>query len=289
MVIMTNGTPVRGSVHPQSHLRLVDLSVAVEAGPSEPVPVQIDVVSHEEGADILGRPGGIDRTAFPDGCALSLEHVKLTSHTATHIDAPSHYGPMCEGRPARSIDQLPLDWFFGPGILLTCRGDDATAVSLEEVRRKLDRLSRPMAVGDIVLIDTGAYERWGTPEYFTDFRGVSVEATRFLVESGAKVIGVDSFGFDPPFHRMLDAYAVTGDQSVLWPAHMYGREREYCQIERLSNLRAIGRAEDFHVACFPIKITGAGAGWSRVVAMVPQNPTLPDPHAGMTASEELTP
>jgi kynurenine formamidase len=120
---------------------------------------------------------------------------------------------------------------------------------------------------DIVMLATGADGRWGTPEYFTDFRGVTADATRFLVEQGIRVIGIDSFGFDPPFHRMLEQYRATGDKSALWPAHFYGRERPYCQIERLANLAAIPIKHGFKVACFPVKIRRAGAGWSRVVAI----------------------
>jgi kynurenine formamidase len=108
----------------------------------------------------------------------------------------------------------------------------------------------------------------GTPGYFQRFRGVSGEATAYLVERGVRVIGVDSFGFDAPFLRMLDEYNRTGDQARLWPAHLHGREHEYCHIERLTNLGAIGRPLGFQVSCFPIKLTGGDAGWSRVVAWV---------------------
>ncbi|HYQ63938.1 cyclase family protein [Actinophytocola sp.] len=249
-------------------MRLVDLSLTLEATPSEPVAVEIDFVSHAEGADILGAPIGIGRAEFPDGLGISLEHVRLTSHSGTHIDAPAHYGPRSAGRRARTIDELPLDWFHGPGVLLDCTGDRDKAVTREEVEAQLALVGHALAPGDIVLLDTGAAASWGRPEYFTDFRGVTREATEFLVEAGVRVIGVDSFGFDPPFGRMLAEYRTTGDPAVLWPAHLYGREREYCQIERLTNLAAIGRPVGFRLACFPIKIRAAGAGWSRVVAFV---------------------
>lgn len=55
---------------------------------------------------------------------------------------------------------------------------------------------------------------------------------------------------------------------VLWPAHLYGREQPYCQLEKLANLGALPGAVGFTVACFPIKLAGLGAGWTRVVAIV---------------------
>ena len=249
-------------------MRVVDLSVPVEPSVSEPVPVEIEFVSHAEGADILGKPAGLDRTAFPDGMAISLEHVKLTSHTGTHIDAPAHYGPLCEDKPARTIDQLPLEWFIGPGVLLDLADGSEDVVSVEDIRAALRKIDHELSPGDIVLLNTGASALWGRPEYFTSFRGVSRAATEFLVEAGIKVIGVDSFGFDAPFARMLAAYQAGGGQAALWPAHLYGREREYCQIERLANLDQIGRATGFTVICLPVKVARAGAGWCRAVAVI---------------------
>lgn len=248
-------------------MRLVDLSLTIEPSPSEPVPVEIDYVTHAEGADILGGPIGIGRDEFPGGLGLTLEHVRLTSHSGTHIDAPIHYGPLCEGQPAKTVEQLPLEWFCCPGVLLRCHGDPDKPVAAHEVVAELDRIGHHLTPLEIVLLDTGAAARWGEPEYFTEFRGVTREATELLVDAGIKVIGVDSFGFDPPFHRMLADYQRTKDPSVLWPAHVFGREREYCQIERLTNLTALERPVGFRVVCFPMKIKDGGAGWSRVVAL----------------------
>jgi cyclase len=248
---------------------LIDLSLTLEPSESEPVPVQIDHVDHASGADLLGRPAGIDRTAFPGGLGLSLEHVRLTSHSGTHVDAPAHYGPMSEGARAETIEELPLSWFFQRGVVVDCPGSVSDGpVRRDEIEAELERSGHVLEPLDIVLVRTGADRLWGTPRYFTDFRGVSVAATRFLVEHGVKVIGVDSFGFDPPFHRMLEEFRATGDRGALWPAHVFGRERAYCQIERLANLDRIPAKRGFRVACFPVKIKRAGAGWSRVVAIV---------------------
>lgn len=248
---------------------LVDLSLTLEPTESEPVPVQVDYIDHAAGADILGRPAGIDRSAFPGGLGLSLEHVRLTSHSGTHIDAPAHYGPMSGGAPAQTIEEVPLSWFFQRGVVADCPGDVSDGpVRRDEMEDALARAGHELAPLDIVLVRTGADRHWGTPRYFTDFRGMTPEATRFLIERGVKVIGIDSFGFDPPFHRMLEAFRATGDPGVLWPAHLLGREMPYCQIERLAGIERIPVKSGFMVACFPVKVRGAGAGWSRVVAIV---------------------
>lgn len=248
-------------------MRLYDLSLSVAPNVSEPVPVTIEYVSHETGAGILGAPIGLESAEWPDRIGLSTEMISLTSHSGTHLDAPLHYGPTCDGMSSKSIEEVPLDWLYRPGVLLRCGGNGATgSITRDEVQAELGRIDHEIAPFDIVLIDSGAARLWGQERYFTDFRGVSVEATDWLTSQGVKVIGIDSFGFDPPFHRMLSDYERTQNRAALWPAHVFGRHREYCQIERLVNLEALPAPSGFTLICFPIKIQRAGAGWVRVVA-----------------------
>jgi len=245
--------------------RLIDLSVATRSTPSEATPVVIELLDHRTGATVLG----LGPDDFPGGMAISNETVTLTTHTGTHMDAPLHYGPISGGTPAKSIDQVPLEWCMGRGVRLDVRhvppGDgitvdhliDATAAARCELRH-----------GDIVLLWTGADALWGSADYLTSFPGLTGKGTAFLVEQGIRVIGIDAWGLDRPAATMIGEYQRTGDKEVLWPAHIYGRTNEYLQLEKLANLGALPRATDFTICCFPVSIAGAGAGWTRVVAVV---------------------
>lgn len=249
--------------------RLIDLTVPLESTISEPEPVDIEWIDHRQGAHLLTAGSDIHPDCFPEGLGLSLERIKLTSHSGTHVDAPLHYGPICSGERAKSIDEMPLDWFFGPAIMLDCRHEQAdTTVSKEEIKNQLATQQLTLDAGDIVFINTGADRYWGTAEYFTSFRGMSREATEWLLDQHVRVIGIDSFGFDAPFKKMIQAYTKTKKQDELWPCHMLGRLRQYCQIERLANLTALPRHRKFLVSCFPMKIKGCGAGPARVVAVL---------------------
>ena len=249
-------------------MKIFDLSQPVSRNVGEPVPVQIDLLSHEAGAAVLGASHGLTAADFPDGYAISMETVTLTSHTATHIDAPLHYGPVCQGESAKSVDVLPLDWFFGPGVVLHFDPDPALGpVSEDEMASVLFTLPRQLQPGTIVLCNVGAARFWGQQEYFTDFRGIAPEAIELLLDQGVRVVGTDAFGMDPPFGRMLDAYAASKDKSVLWPAHVLGRRREYCQIERLGGLDRLPAPHGFKMACFPIRLENCGAAWARAVAI----------------------
>ncbi|GAA3292537.1 cyclase family protein [Dactylosporangium vinaceum] len=224
----------------------------------------VEPLDHRTGAVVLGlRPED-----FPDGMAISNESVTLTTHTGTHMDAPLHYGPFSGGEPAKSIDQVPIEWCIGPGVRLDVRhvppGDEIT---VEHLADALDAAGRALQPGDIVLLWTGADGLWGTEDYLTTFPGLGGKGTAYLVEQGVRVIGIDAWGMDRPMAAMVEEYRRTGDNSCLWPAHVYGRTREYLQLEKLANLGSLPGATGFTVCCFPVAVAGAGAGWSRVVAL----------------------
>ncbi|MER6052228.1 cyclase family protein [Streptomyces sp. BHT-5-2] len=245
--------------------RLVDLSVATRDTVSEATPVTVEVLDHEAAAAVLG----LTPEDFPDGMAISNETVTLTTHTGTHMDAPLHYGPFSGGRPAKSIDRVPLEWCFGPGVRLDLRhvpaGEGITVDDLEQALAAARHRLRP---GDLVLLWTGADALWGSARYLTDHPGLTGEGTRFLVERGVRVIGIDAWGLDRPMRSMIEDYRRTGDRGHLWPAHLYGRTREYLQLEKLAHLADLPAATGFTVACFPVAVAGAGAGWTRVVALL---------------------
>ena len=47
------------------------------------------------------------------------------------------------------------------------------------------------------------------------------------------------------------------------------RACDYCHLEKLHNLESLP-PDGYSVACFPHKIRGASAGWTRAVAILPQ-------------------
>lgn len=257
-------------------MRLIDLSSPVDASFVEPDPVVHDVLTPRQGAEHMCAEMrehfgiGLDPDELPDGEFLSLDRISLTTHTGTHVDAPSHYGSKAAygtGVP-RHIDEMPLDWFHRPGMVLDLTDAPAGVVGADRLEKEFARIGRRPRPLDIVLLRTGADARVGTSAYFTDFVGLDGPATHLLLDLGVRVIGTDAFSLDAPFGDIIARYRATGDRAVLWPAHFAGRQREYCQIERLAGLDRLPGPYGFTVSCFPVKITGAGAGWARAVAHV---------------------
>jgi kynurenine formamidase len=205
----------------------------------------------------------------PDGEFLSLEMVYCSVHTGTHVDAPFHFGTACEGKPAKKIADLPLDWFFQDGVVLDLtHKKPAEVITQDDLAAGLKKIGYTLKPKDIVLLHTGADKHFGSKEYQRQFCGVSAEALEWLWGQGIKVIGIDALGFDRPYPAMFKDFLTTKNKAVLWPAHFCGRNKEYAHIERLANLDKLPKPYGFKVACFPVKIKDAGASFARVVAIV---------------------
>jgi kynurenine formamidase len=254
--------------------RFVDLSISIETGlPSDPpmmIP-KVDYIDHILGADSMQEffPG-VKKEQLPGGLGWALEFMTLTTHSGTHLDAPYHYHPtMDKGKPASTIDEIPLEWCFNDGVLLDFRhkgdGERITAKDVENELKRIDYEIKPL---DIVLVQTGAEAFWGKEEYLIRGAGMDRESTLFLTEKGVKVVGIDAWSWDRPLPYLAKEFTETGDPKVIWEAHFAGIEIGYCHMEKMANLSAIGRPHGFTVSCFPIKIKGASAGWVRPVAIV---------------------
>ena len=109
--------------------RLIDLSAPIEPGPEgapEVVRVDVEYTPHEEGAKQIEALFGVGPELLRDREGWAVDTFTLLgTHSSTHVDAPWHYNSTIQGKPAETIDQLPLDWFFRPGFLLDFheRGD----------------------------------------------------------------------------------------------------------------------------------------------------------------------
>jgi len=254
--------------------RFVDLSLSIEAGlPSDPpmmIP-KIDYVTHEMGAEQMKMffPG-VEKKHLPKGLGWAVEEITLYTHSGTHLDAPYHFHPtMDKGQRALTIDEIPLEWCFNDGVVLDFRHKaDGESIGVEDVENELERIKYEIKPLDIVLVWTGADAAWGTQQYLVKGAGMNRESTLFLTEKGVKVVGIDAWSWDRPLPFQAADFKKSGDAKVIWEAHFAGIDIGYCHMEKMANLSAIGRPHGFSVCCFPVKIKGASAGWTRPVAIV---------------------
>lgn len=254
--------------------RFIDISIPLENDvPADPPfqKVRITYKAHAESAgDLAASFPGLTTDQLPDGQGWAVENVAISTHNGTHVDAPWHYhATMDGGARAITIDEVPLDWCFRPGVKLDFRHlPDGHVVTPAEIDAELARIRHRLAPLDIVVANTSAGLRYGQGDYVDSGCGFGRDATLHLVNQGIRVVGTDGWSWDAPFSHTARRFAETGDASLIWEGHKAGREAGYCQIEKLHNLEALP-ATGFTISCFPVKIRAASAGWTRAVAILP--------------------
>jgi kynurenine formamidase len=251
--------------------RLVDISVALRndiASDLGPGP-RIAYVGHEESLPVmLSLFPGLKKEDLPDGQGWAVENVNLSTHNGTHLDAPWHFHPtMNEGERSWTIDEIPLEWCLQPGVKLDFRHfPDGYVATAADVDAELKRIGHELKPLEIVVVNTSAGAKYGEPDYVPSGCGMGAEATLHLLERGVRLTGTDAWSWDAPFVHTAKKFTATHDASLIWEGHKAGRHIGYCHIEKLHNLEALP-ADGFVVSCFPVKIHGASAGWTRAVAI----------------------
>ena len=128
------------------------------------------------------------------GCPVNVSRFTLSTHTATHADAPLHYD--IEGT---AIGNVSLEPYLGP-----CRVIDA---------RNAGRVIAPKHFEDAlngtpprVLFRT--YERAPQEKWDANFTTVAENSIALLAKHGVKLVGIDTPSLDPQDSKTMDAHQV---------------------------------------------------------------------------------
>jgi kynurenine formamidase len=250
-------------------VRILDLTAPIEQTAPDAPPlmrVDIDFYDHASGAAEVEALFGVPSELLRNGEGWARETITLGTHNSTHVDAPWHYNSVVGGERARTIDELPLEWFFGPGVRADFTAkEDGDAITAEQMEAAIRDAGHELAPGHIVAVHTGRDRFYGRDDYVALGPGVTAEATRWLFEQGVRVMGIDAWSWDRPLHLEAADALEHHEPGIFWAAHQ--SDLPYCQIERLYGL-ALLPPTGFTMACFPLRIVGASAAPARVVAIL---------------------
>jgi len=268
--------------------KVIDLSVTISPKGQLMRMPEITYISHKEMAEQFAQARGFKASDFRNGRASAFERVCMATHQGSHLDAPWHFGPTSEGKPAKTIEKWPLEWCYGDGVVLDFhKKERASGITPEDLQAELKRIGYELKPFDIVLIRTDSSKYYNEKNYEYLEPGVTKEATLWLIDQGIKVMGIDAYTWDKPFDCVLTAGGKkmwptpaslpgyekvppapeTGKLDEYTESHLLGIEREYVHAENLANFDKLPPF-GFKVFLFPIKIEGAGGAWIRAAAIL---------------------
>jgi arylformamidase len=187
----------------------------------------------------------------------SRSNTKLTlaTHLGTHVDAPYHFHPN-----GQTIDNIPLEHFTGPALLLDLRklALPKVAIAVEDLQQAGGQAG---ALNDIIVVlFTGWAEvESGRSRFYTDGPYLSIDAAEYLVRNRVNALAVD-FPIDkhPPFSQSTPED---------FPVHRLLLGQNIPIIENLINLhKLVGRK--FDLWALPLKLMGGDGAATRAVAQI---------------------
>ena len=147
-------------------------------------------------SDFLGREES--RKVYAEGTEFHIGRIEMVANTGTYIDSPYH-----RYADGRDLSELPLS---------TVADLEAVCIRARDFfGRGIDEsvFGRADLNGRAVLVHTGWDAHWGSERYFEGHPFLTGAAAQRLVDSGAKLVGIDSYNIDDvrdtsrPVHSIL--------------------------------------------------------------------------------------
>lgn len=186
----------------------------------------------------------------------------VSEHGPTHVDSIDHLDPTSD----LSIDKMPLDWFYGDAIGLdVSHVNYPDPITVKDIQTRLDERNLELQEGDIVTFETGnrkanysTTDKEKKHQYKKKFVGLEEEAAMWLVENGAKGLGIDSISVDHP-PNIYPGYN--------FPVHALASREEIVIWENLANLDEVAGMR-YTFSGFPLKIRDGTGSPVRAVGIV---------------------
>jgi kynurenine formamidase len=179
----------------------------------------------------------------------NVTEIHMSVHTGTHLDSPFHFindGP--------GMDEVPLDRMYGPGVVWHLPEIEAYRMIEPEDLMACTPELRP---GDILLLDTGWWDKCGgTPEY-EQFPCLSQAAAEWLVEKHCKLVGIDNGTPEMAMDKRPEGWK--------WPVHHTLLSHGVLVGEFVRNMKVLA-GQRVEVMFLALNLAGADGAPARVIA-----------------------
>jgi kynurenine formamidase len=174
----------------------------------------------------------------------SSEVMFLSTHTGTHIDAPSHFI-----RDSSTIDKIKVSRFVSRSILIKIPKKADQQITLNDI------INCKINANDTVVFATG-WEKWSKKDnYMINNPGLSLDAAEYLVSNRVNAVAIDGPSIDRGVDNNFDIHSTLLSNDI--PI-----------IENLCNLEKLSSVKSFMLIVNPLKLVGASGSPIRALALV---------------------
>lgn len=174
----------------------------------------------------------------------SSEVMFLSTHTGTHIDAPSHFIP-----DSRTIDKIKVSRFVSRSILIKIPKKADQQITLNDI------INCKIHANDTVVFATGWEKRFKNDNYMINNPGLSLDAAEYLVSNRVNAVAIDGPSIDRGIDNNFDIHSALLSNDI--PI-----------IENLCNLEELRSVKSFTLIVNPLKLVGASGSPVRAIALV---------------------
>jgi arylformamidase len=175
----------------------------------------------------------------------NVSQLAMGSHQGTHLDALYHFVP-----DGRRIDEMPLEWFYGPATLLRIPKAPRAEITLHDLKP----FEENFVPGARIIYETGWHRHYGQSDYFTDFPSLTQEAAAYLASRRIRLLGMDT---PTPSRDYYEVHHLLQEK----PA-------EIVIVESLANLDVL--PPNFLFIGFPLRFEGGDGSPIRAIAGIGQ-------------------
>ena len=176
------------------------------------------------------------------------EAMFMSTHTGTHVDAPSHFKP-----GLASIDMISTDRLVCNAVLI--RAEKSANQLIEE-----QDLGNQISEGDAVVIDTGWEKRSSSRNYMSENPGLSEQAARYLARKRVNAVAIDCPSIDGGADSRFIAHNILLSCNILVVENL-------CNLNRVTSSRSRS-STTFTLIISPLKLGGATGSPARVLALL---------------------
>ena len=187
-----------------------------------------------------------------DTDGYNLELIFMSSHTGTHIDAPSHFA-----KNGKTIDEIPVTKLINNTLCIKLLKDHSGCLITKKDLIAFEKKNGLIPKFGAIVFYTGWQKNLHRKNYFTNNPGLSASAAQYLVSKQINLVGIDSPSID-----------VGIDQN--FPVHQIFSKNNILIVENLMNLQLIPTIE-FSLVVLPLKLANASGSPVRAIAIYPDD------------------